>query len=137
VEILVGLDLPTAPAALDELLAWSCAAQKVTVRVWTTKTSYFHPKVYLIQQEREWIAYVGSANCTVGGWEHNEELTVRVDTPAASSLRQEWFAPRFAEGVTLTADFAAAYRAAFTARATTDAAARAAALAAQQEWQGW
>lgn len=137
VEILVGLDLPTTPTALDELLAWSYAAEKVTVRVWATTASYFHPKVYLVQQEREWVAYVGSANCTEGGWEYNEELTVRVDTPAASSLRQEWFAARFAGGVPLTAAFVAAYRAAFTARAAADAAARTAALAAQQEWQAW
>jgi hypothetical protein len=137
VEVLVGLDLPTSPAALDELLAWSCAAEKVTVRVWITTASYFHPKVYLVQQEHEWIAYVGSANCTEGGWARNEELNVRVDTPTVGNLKREWFAPRFAEGIPLTVEFAAAYRAAFAVRAAANEAARAAAWTAQQEWQAW
>lgn len=137
VEVLVGLDLPTSPAALQRLLAWSHDVEHVTVRVWTTKGVYFHPKVYLVEQSTGWVAFVGSANCTTGGWQNNEELTARVSESAAENLRQEWFTTRFAAGVSLTAEFVDAYSSAYEARAAADKAARNAAKAAQQEWQEW
>lgn len=137
VEVLVGLDLPTSPAALQRLLAWSHDIEHVTVRVWTTKGVYFHPKVYLVEQSTGWVAFVGSANCTTGGWQNNEELTARVAESAAETLRLEWFATRFAAGTPLTAEFVDAYSSAYEARAAADKAARDAAKAAQQEWQEW
>ncbi|GAB3842931.1 phospholipase D-like domain-containing protein [Hymenobacter jeollabukensis] len=137
VEILVGLDLPTPPAALARLLKWSQESERVSVRVWVTPDTYFHPKVYLVKQVDKWVAFVGSANCTESGWQHNEELSTRVAGTAADDLQESWFRPRFREGVLLTSEFIEEYSASFASRDEADQAAREAARKARQAWQKW
>ena len=139
IELLVGLDLPTKPAALTRLLAWSNEVQGVAVRVWTREkgAGYFHPKVYLVEQSTEWVAFVGSANCTDGGWQDNEELTARVTGEAADELRRNWFATRFAAGLPLSTEFIEAYATAFAARVAAEKAARIAAKKANRDFQEW
>lgn len=51
-------------------------------------TLTFHPKLYVIAQEAENYAYVGSSNLTYPGWATNIELSVRLDDGSVDDLRE-------------------------------------------------
>src|SRR5690606_16717789 len=62
----------------------------------------FHPKVYLIKSNDEYVAFVGSANLTDGGFENNVELNYKISNQADCLDILNWFNSLFKEGYPLT-----------------------------------
>lgn len=69
---IVGIDLPTDPIVLKELLA-KTLKRKINVHVFTA--GFYHPKVYAIKYADRYFTAIGSANLTRGGLENNIEMT--------------------------------------------------------------
>jgi HKD family nuclease len=79
-KLVLGIDLPTPHKVFQEL------SDMPTVKFTVHQTNKaFHPKVYLLEVEKKWHAFVGSANFTQGGFETNIEMT-RIDNGAS----QQW-----------------------------------------------
>src|SRR5687768_4006924 len=89
-EYLIGLDLPSDPAALRTLYELSIRIG-IRVRVHTDEQEYFHPKVYLFKKGDAFSSYVGSANCTGRGLGSNIELSVLVNDTGSCTEIYEWF----------------------------------------------
>jgi HKD family nuclease len=82
----VGIDLPTDPKALTKLLYMKRqAATNLLIE------QFFHPKVYIIKSKGYFIAFVGSANCTLGGLEENIEMTLITEDQTVCRNLLEWF----------------------------------------------
>jgi hypothetical protein len=86
---LVGLDLPTEPKALYKLFNDQFISNTV-IKVYTDKECY-HPKLYLIKENNQYFAFIGSANCTDGGLNNNIELTIGIDDQKSCEEILEWF----------------------------------------------
>src|SRR5436190_1639091 len=85
---IVGIDLPTDPKALSKLLSLK-GKRIINARVLTD--DFFHPKVYIIRSTRKLTAFVGSANCTMGGLEDNIEMTVGARDNVLCNSLIKWF----------------------------------------------
>jgi HKD family nuclease len=72
VNIIVGIDLPTDPLALREILTRSL---KRNIKAYVFTSGFYHPKVYAIRYSDKYITAIGSANLTGGGLEKNLEMT--------------------------------------------------------------
>lgn len=70
---IAGIDLPTDPKALSKLLSLK---GKRTIIAKILTEDFFHPKVYIIKSGKQLTAFVGSANCTIGGLEDNIEMSI-------------------------------------------------------------
>ena len=97
---LVGIDLPTPPSVLRTMQSkvkkglFECAIYKSDFN--------FHPKVYLIKSNDEYLAFVGSANLTDGGFVNNVELTYKISNQADCLEILNWFNSLFEDGYPLT-----------------------------------
>jgi HKD family nuclease len=110
--ILVGIDLPTDPKALQGLLD-----NGIEAKVYNIKGQFFHPKVYLFRQGEQWTGYVGSGNCTKGGVESNLEMTLKSEDQDVVLDLVEWFDTYFDKIASpLTQDFIDEYTVFFNAR---------------------
>lgn len=69
---ILGIDLPTDPAALKELLTLS-VKRKIRVSIYVA--GFYHPKVYAFKCSDKYFTAIGSANLTAGGLENNIEMT--------------------------------------------------------------
>lgn len=99
VDIVTGLDLPTNPKVLRKILA--DYKDQVTLRVYTR--NFFHPKVYAFDLPyRKRIAFIGSGNFTMGGFQKNEELSYQIDTEKEVEEIKSWFNKYFEESLELT-----------------------------------
>src|SRR5258706_14273837 len=70
---IIGIDLPTDPKALSKLLSLK---GKRTINTKILTEDFFHPKVYIIKFRKLLTAFVGSANCTMGGLKENIEMSI-------------------------------------------------------------
>ncbi len=92
VEFLIGMDLVTAPQALDELYDLAQQQENAALYCYSdlTPSGIYHPKLYIVEHLDEMTALVGSSNLTKGGLAHNAEvnvlLKVHLDTAVASDL---------------------------------------------------
>ena len=93
IKLITGIDLPTPPDALKQLVE----ANQIDLRVYSKPGSTFHPKVYLLEIEKEWSAYVGSANFTKGGMQNNQEMTIGVGDAEMITELKAWFEALFQE----------------------------------------
>lgn len=104
----VGIDLPTDPKALSKLLSLK-GKQVINAKVLTEE--FFHPKVYIIKSSRQLTAFVGSANCTMGGLEDNIEMSIGTkDSTVCNSLVQWFEKDLLPNSQPLTADFIKDYK---------------------------
>lgn len=111
-QVLVGIDLPTQPSALQKMFD-----NKVEARVHNIKGQFFHPKVYMFRLDDSWLAYIGSGNCTQGGLERNIEMSVKVEDEDTVEELIKWFGIYFDKhGEELTQDFIDEYTVMFNAR---------------------
>ncbi len=85
---IVGIDLPTDPKALSKLLSLK-GRRRVTTKIMTE--DFFHPKVYIIKSQRQFISFVGSANCTMGGLKENIEMSLVTKDKSVCKNLIEWF----------------------------------------------
>ena len=85
---IVGIDLPTDPKALSKLLSLK-GKRRITAKILTE--DFFHPKVYIIKSQRQFISFVGSANCTMGGLKENIEMSIVTKDRAVCKNLVDWF----------------------------------------------
>lgn len=111
-QVLVGIDLPTQPSTLQKMLD-----NGIEAKVHNIKGQFFHPKVYLFKKADNWIAFVGSGNCTHGGLERNIEMSIKVEDEETVEELIKWFNIYFDKhGQELTQDFIDDYAVMFNAR---------------------
>lgn len=104
----VGIDLPTDPKALSKLLLLK-GKRVIDSRIMTEK--FFHPKVYIIKFSRQVVAFVGSANCTLGGLEKNIEMSIGTKDKTLCKSLLDWFEKQLLpNSQLLTADFIEEYK---------------------------
>lgn len=87
IKLQLGIDLPTPPSVFSHLLNQT----KIDFRVFNKKNQKFHPKVYLMQTDDIWRAYIGSSNFTKGGLSSNMEMNIAVDDEAIIDDLRKWF----------------------------------------------
>lgn len=112
---LIGIDLPTNPNALEKLNKLQLK-NEINVKVFLDKKKFFHPKLYLIQNNNEIIAYLGSANCTNGGLIENIELGFCTKDQKICFDLKEWFNKQYEKSTHLTGDFLIQYKNEFDKR---------------------
>lgn len=101
---LVGIDLPTHPDVLEELMNASLGNKRISKVYHSEKT--FHPKVYIIgTDEKKLTAFVGSANTTNGGLSRNIEMSVQINDQQQCKQLIEWFEELFSHGFDITRQF--------------------------------
>jgi HKD family nuclease len=88
---LIGIDLPTPPSILSDLLNKQVETKKrIEVKLHNTQSTY-HPKVYLFElQDGEYVAFIGSANATKGGLTTNIELSIALHGKDCEKIK-DWF----------------------------------------------
>ncbi len=104
---IVGVDLPTDPAVLSKLLALQIK-DKFIANVLTK--GFFHPKVYIVKTKNKLKAFVGSANCTNGGFEKNIEMMVEISDRKACKGLIDWFNATLGNSEPLTDAFIKEYK---------------------------
>lgn len=105
-KLVVGIDLPTPVNVFEDLMKDT----SLSLRVFQDEKKTFHPKVYLLQIDNQWQAFVGSANFTRGGFESNVEMTVAsVDEEHISHLL-DWFETVFNRGRKIDENWLSRYK---------------------------
>ena len=77
-KVLVGIDLPTSIEALELLKTKTESNENFEAKIFYDDVLTFHPKVYLIKNKDNWMAFIGSVNLTEGGLNNNIELSYLV-----------------------------------------------------------
>lgn len=96
--IITGLDLPTPPKLLWEILGK--AGDKLCFKVFTD--NFFHPKVYIFElKDKSKVAFIGSGNFTMGGLQENEEVFYKIILPKEIENLKLWFDEYFERSVFL------------------------------------
>jgi len=75
--IIVGINLPTHPKVLESLFKEDLLSDNL--ESFLHRGKFYHPKLYLIRRRDGYVAFIGSANATSGGYQKNVELSVIVD----------------------------------------------------------
>lgn len=99
---LVGTWLPSDAGVLKQLLD-----QGQDARIFTN--SGFHPKLYLLRQDRRYTAFLGSSNATSNGLFNNIELNVQIDDQATCEELLSWFELTSVAGKRITERFLNSY----------------------------
>jgi HKD family nuclease len=98
--ILIGVDLPTEPAAIEGLDRMQRECNSLKVRVfWPSRKRVFHPKLSIFCSEQgKWSAIVGSANLTNRAMVANYEVSLFVDDQGPVRSCREFFEECFHGG---------------------------------------
>lgn len=112
---LVGIGLPTSPKVLSQLKDKE-GNGLFQSRIYHKVNMLFHPKVYLIRTGNKLTAYVGSGNCTNGGFDKNLELSVKTDEQVFCESLLTWFNSLFKFGIAITDKFLQSYSLLFERR---------------------
>lgn len=107
---LVGINLPTSPSSLEKLMTLKSA--KLSAVIFGSRQT-FHPKLYLVKKSTGYIAFLGSANATMGGFSTNVELSFFVTDQAQCIELRDWFESMIQEGKEITEDFLVKYKEAY------------------------
>lgn len=93
----VGIDLATSPSVLQRFKAGG--KKRISGRYFQEPGRTFHPKVYVLRTGDNYVGYVGSGNCTAGGFERNVEIAIRTEEQAlCKSLVEQieaWYAAAY------------------------------------------
>lgn len=93
---LLGLDLPTPPKVLYRLLNIRKRGIPIESRIHEEVT--YHPKVYIIKKNDDrYVAFIGSANATLGGLVGNREMNVMLTDQTECKELLSWFNNLFNE----------------------------------------
>jgi HKD family nuclease len=111
---LVGVNLPTDPESLTKLYKLELSSN-INIRLYA-ESENFHPKLYLIRENNNYSAFIGSANCTNGGLFNNIELTVRTNDQIICFEIKDWFFEQYNKSKPLTEKFIEKYRADYLKR---------------------
>jgi HKD family nuclease len=113
---LVGIGLPSSPKVLSQLKGKE-GNGLFKSKIYHKPNMLFHPKVYLIKTGNKLTAYVGSGNCTDGGFDKNLELSVKTDEQVFCNGLLTWFNNLFKFGIAITDEFLQSYSILFERRA--------------------
>ncbi len=112
---LVGIGLPTSPKVLTQLKN-NEGNGFFKSKIYHKPNVLFHPKVYLIKTGNKLTAFVGSGNCTDGGFDKNLELSVKTDEQDFCDGLLTWFNSLFKFGISITDEFLQSYSLLFERR---------------------
>jgi HKD family nuclease len=105
-QVVTGLDLQISPTVLRTLL--NADADRMTARIFTQ--NFFHPKVYIFAlRNGGQVAFISSGNCTMGGFQENEELSFKIIDAGHISELNSWFDEVFEGAKSLTEDIITQY----------------------------
>lgn len=111
---LIGINLPTEPEVLKKLYKLEIK-NEIKSRVYAGK-SFYHPKVYLIKKSDTYVAFVGSANCTISGISKNIELSYKIENQIECEKLIEWFDKSNKDAFSLKKSFIEEYGESFKRR---------------------
>jgi HKD family nuclease len=112
---LVGIGLPTAPTVLEKLKVLNENGQ-FSSKIYHKDGELFHPKVYIIRHNERLTSFIGSGNCTYGGFEKNVEVSVKTDDRIFIENQLKWYNSLFNQGFLITDDFLNSYKEIFESR---------------------
>lgn len=98
-KLLLGVDLPSSISALEKLKTLEESGQ-LEFRLFIK--GFFHPKLYLLKNDKFSKFYVGSGNFTKGGLQNNVELFHPGNDQEAFGKYEHWFDNKFNTGIKLT-----------------------------------
>lgn len=110
----VGVDLATSPSVLRRFMEED--GSRIAGRYNYKQGRTFHPKVYVIRTGEKYVGYVGSGNCTHGGFDSNVEIALRTEDHTACASLVEQIESWFSEGTKISEQFLADYTAEFAKR---------------------
>ena len=111
---LLGINLPTEPIVLKKLYRLE-VKDKISTKIYAEK-EFFHPKVYLIRKGTNYVAFIGSANCTNSGLSKNIELSYKIDNQADCKNLVKWFEKLNKDAFALKANLLTEYERIFEKR---------------------
>jgi len=112
---LIGIGLPTSPKVLRQLKDLN-GNGKITCGIYHKPNELFHPKTYIVKSNGKLIAFVGSGNCTEGGFDKNIELSIKTDEQDFCNSLLKWFNALFKHSKSITEDFLQSYQILFDNR---------------------
>jgi HKD family nuclease len=101
-----GVDLPTDPAALKKILAFR---PRHEVRAYVFTQEVYHPKVFIARTGYKLQSFVGSSNCTNGGFNSNVEMNTEINDQSLCKELVKWFSDVQMQSEILTSEFIAEY----------------------------
>lgn len=110
----VGVDLATSPNVLRTFMEED--GSRISGRYSYKQGRTFHPKVYLLRTGENYVAYVGSGNCTNGGFDRNVEVALRTEDPSTCAALLKTIETWHKLGKAVDEDFLAAYEQLMDAR---------------------
>ncbi len=105
VKLVVGIDLSTPVDVFEELLQMD-----YDFRVFREENKVYHPKVYMLQIDDKWQAFIGSGNFTKGGLASNLEMTVGIADDEIIGQLLEWFDKVYEKGIVIDESWLKEYR---------------------------
>lgn len=112
---LVGIDLATEPSVLQRFR--SGADPSLEGRYFQEPGRTFHPKVYVLRKGANYVGFVGSGNCTAGGFGRNVEVAIRTEDQALCKVLVEQIEEWYAAGYVVDDAFLARYAKEFEQKA--------------------
>lgn len=112
---LVGVGLPTSPKVLLDLKNKE-GKGLFKSKIYHKPDKLFHPKVYIVKSGKKLVAFVGSGNCTDGGFDKNIELSIKTDDKDFCNNILKWYDDLFKFGISITDDFLISYSILFERR---------------------
>lgn len=110
----VGVDLATSPNVLRTFMEED--GGRIAGKYNYKQGRTFHPKVYVIRTGEKYVAYVGSGNCTNGGFERNVEVAVRSEEPGLCASLVKTIEVWYKHGKAVDEEFLTAYEQLIAAR---------------------
>jgi HKD family nuclease len=112
---LIGIGLPTSPKVLTVLMNRE-GNGFFKSKIYYKPKELFHPKVYIFKSHDRLTAFVGSGNCTDGGFDKNLELSIKTDDQDFCNNLLKWFTALFKFGIPITDAFIESYSVLFERR---------------------
>lgn len=105
-EIVTGLDVPTAPEVLRRI--WRNYQGRISLNIYTR--NIFHANVYIFDLPyRKAVAFIGSGHCTLEGIKDSEELFYKITDAKEIENLKSWFVGYYEFGEPLNENFITAY----------------------------
>lgn len=101
---IIGIDLPTDYEVFEQLFN----SKYIESRVFLAK-QVFHAKLYIFELIDKSVAYITSANLTMGGLSNNIELTYKIEDQSEIEYLSTWYDDLFAKNDEITDKFLADY----------------------------
>lgn len=107
---LLGIDLPTSPTVFETLKEIS--GERISAAFFK-QANTFHPKVYIIKKATEMVAFIGSANATMGGFSKNYEMNFCITRQEDCLMLLGWFNELNGSAKEITDEFIENYKIAY------------------------